>query len=274
MSAVTQTFLPGPRLIDGSDLDTMVQQINAGFVAAGVTSFGSNTAITTVGDGTLTAAAVVGGVITRSGPTAAYTDTTDTAAAIVAAVGTGVVTGQSWYLTIKNTVNFAATLVGGSGVTLAGNSVIAPFTWARFLVKLTSLTAVAITFIEGGQLIPLPPVKLSTEDLSGASLQTITAAGLAGAQLSALTISTCNTGGVSLPTPAQMFAAVPNAVAGFSYQGQIRNTGQNTVQLAGLLSTHLSGLSTTILSGITESFIVTLNTATDMTLTGLGKSGS
>src|SRR5690348_14321496 len=45
------------------------------------------TAITTVGNGTLTAAGLVGGQILRTGPTAVYTDTTDTAANIVTALG-------------------------------------------------------------------------------------------------------------------------------------------------------------------------------------------
>ena len=38
----------------------------------------SQTAITTVGNGTLTAAALLGGQIARTGPTGAFTDTTDT----------------------------------------------------------------------------------------------------------------------------------------------------------------------------------------------------
>ena len=39
----------------------------------------SNGIITTVGNATLPAAAIIGGNITRSGPTGAFTDTTDTA---------------------------------------------------------------------------------------------------------------------------------------------------------------------------------------------------
>src|SRR5437016_14091493 len=54
--------------------------------AAGVNAASFNTADTTVGAATLTAAEIVGGVITRSGSTAAYTDTTDTAANNIAAL--------------------------------------------------------------------------------------------------------------------------------------------------------------------------------------------
>src|ERR1700743_3517453 len=42
------------------------------------------TSITTVGNGIITALGISGGYIARSGPVAAFTDTTDTAAAILA----------------------------------------------------------------------------------------------------------------------------------------------------------------------------------------------
>lgn len=35
--SVTQSFIPGPRLIDGSDLNTLVAQINTALAAAGGT---------------------------------------------------------------------------------------------------------------------------------------------------------------------------------------------------------------------------------------------
>jgi hypothetical protein len=79
-----------------------------------------DTAITTVGAGTLTAAALVGGQIGRTGPTSAYTDTTDTAAAIVTALG-GFVAGQTFVTTIKNATAFTQTLAGGTGVSFLGS---------------------------------------------------------------------------------------------------------------------------------------------------------
>lgn len=78
-----------------------------------------DTPITTVGAGTLTAAAIVGGIITRTGSTAAFSDATDTAANIIAALPNSGV-GETWWLTINNETAFAETLTNGSGVTLSG----------------------------------------------------------------------------------------------------------------------------------------------------------
>lgn len=77
--------------------------------------------VTTVGAGTWPAAAIVGGILRRTGPVAGYADTTDTADNIIAALaGNGpaanVVPGSSWHFTFINTVAFAMTLTLGTGV--------------------------------------------------------------------------------------------------------------------------------------------------------------
>ena len=103
----------------------------------------ANTNITTVGAGTLTAAAIVSRLITRSGSTAAYSDATDTAAAIIAALPAAVV-GQSFQLVIKNTVGFNETITAGSGVTLSGapslpfSILYASVTWNTYLPEVMS----------------------------------------------------------------------------------------------------------------------------------------
>src|SRR5258708_3364223 len=60
-----------------------------------------STSITTVGNGSLTAAGLVGGQIVRTRPTANYSDATDTAVAIVAALP-GFLTGQTFLIRLKN----------------------------------------------------------------------------------------------------------------------------------------------------------------------------
>jgi hypothetical protein len=85
-----------------------------------------DTAITTVGAGVLTAAGLIGGQITRTGPTANYTDTTDTAAAIVAALGSAFVLGQTFTVLIKNATPYFQTIAAGTGVTLPAAVVIPP----------------------------------------------------------------------------------------------------------------------------------------------------
>jgi len=82
----------------------------------------TNTAISTVGAGTLTAAGIAGEVITRTGSTAAYSDATDTAAAIIAA-RSNAKTGTAWFLYVKNNVGFPETITAGATVTLAGLTV-------------------------------------------------------------------------------------------------------------------------------------------------------
>lgn len=92
----------------------------------GLTSDIISTPITTVGNGTLTAAAMLGGIITRTGPVAAYTDTTDTAANIIAAVGS-FNSGGTFLMNVKNATAFVQTLAAGTGVTLPLTLVIGPF---------------------------------------------------------------------------------------------------------------------------------------------------
>lgn len=81
-----------------------------------------NTAITTVGNATLPAAALLS-YITRSGPTGAFTDTTDTAANILIACGAGhAPIGMTWLCRYINTTAYVATLAAGVGVTLTANT--------------------------------------------------------------------------------------------------------------------------------------------------------
>lgn len=78
-------------------------------------------AISTVGAGTLTGAAIATGIINRTGPGAGYTDTTDSAQNIITAFAgnmpaADVVPGTSIRLLFINTVAFAMTFAAGEGV--------------------------------------------------------------------------------------------------------------------------------------------------------------
>lgn len=103
------------------------------------TSF-ANTAITTAGAGTLTAAGLVGGLITRSGPTAAYIDTVATAAQIVAALPE-FQSGASFPAQIKNSTAFTQTLATATGVTLNTIVDIPPFSTASYELVLGGTSA-------------------------------------------------------------------------------------------------------------------------------------
>lgn len=119
---------------------------------APVLPYEAETSITTSVGGTLTAAGIVGKLIKRSGPTAAFSDATDTALAIVAALNT-YVAGSSFEVKIKNTTVYPMTITAGSGVTLTGTAVIQGNSVATYLVTITSTTAVAMEFVQAASYI-------------------------------------------------------------------------------------------------------------------------
>jgi len=220
---------------------------------------------TTVGAATLSAAALVGGVITRSGSTADYTDTTPTATAIIDALPIPAVIGQSWELLIKNTVAFAETLAAGTGVTLAGQIIVPPLSWMRLLVSYTGAGAVTIRGMATGPLADLPNAKYSTAALSGS---TASAGQLTGAKFVVMNNSGANPGTYTTRTATQMFADTPNAQVGQSYVVRLKN-GQATGNLTLAGGTGVTATAT-ILPNTWRDFLVTFDTATTMTFQSLG----
>lgn len=79
--------------------------------------------LTTDGAGTILASAFTASILNRSGPSAGYTDTTDTADNIIAALsnGIGLNPGTTFRWIYRNTVAQAMTLAAGTGVTLGSN---------------------------------------------------------------------------------------------------------------------------------------------------------
>lgn len=243
---ITVTFIPGPRLIDGTDLNTLVAQINAIPAVLGV--YPSITALNTVGNGTITAAGIVGTVTARGGAQSgsAFTDTTDTAALIIAAMPAGAQTNASFLWRYQNTTNANATIAAGSGVTLSGNSIVPSLMWSEYLVVKTSGSTVSITFVDAGELSPLPVSKVSTET----SFSTLSVSGLTGAQYNSVTLPNNFSLGV-FPTATDLIAATPNARIGMSFQVQIRNVSAITAQLSGLTGNTLAGTSPTLIQANT-----------------------
>lgn len=103
-------------------------------------------AITTNAGTTLLAAWLAGGAISRTGPGSAFNDTTDTAANIAAALGS--MQGASWYCQYINYSGQTATIVAGSGVTLAGKSAAIPNNAMAILqIYVTPAGSVTITIL-------------------------------------------------------------------------------------------------------------------------------
>jgi len=93
---------------------------------------------------TLTVAAMAGGVYQRAGMTAGRSDTTDTAANIIAAFPNMDI-GDSMVLVISVSVAFTLTLLAGAGVTLAGATTVIANSMRLFLVTKTGAATVTIT---------------------------------------------------------------------------------------------------------------------------------
>ena len=131
--------------------------MNRGFVrkgglqmpaGAGDTTFDNHkpVSITTVGAGTITAAAVASGCVLRTGPTGAVADTFDTAANVAAALPDMEI-GDSFLIHYSNQVGFIITITGVSGITVSGTPAIAANTMKQILFTKTgaaTFTAVCL----------------------------------------------------------------------------------------------------------------------------------
>lgn len=109
------------------------------------------TALNTVGAGTLTATGMTGGFISRGGAqlSAPFTDTTDTANNIIAAISGAIVT-DSFLFTYQNLTNAVATISGGSGVTVSVFTVIPPNSFGTYLVTYTATSTVTAAGVYQG----------------------------------------------------------------------------------------------------------------------------
>lgn len=232
-----------------------------------------NTAIATAGAGTLTAAALIGGLITRTGPVADYTDTTATGAQILAAWGSDTPVGATRLVTIKNMVAFTETLAAGaSGVTLAGLTVIPGLSVGTFLLKQDTAGAFTLTGISVTPLMNLPNAKFVTAALESA---TIAAASVAGANVCEHINTGTTPGNLQFPTAADLVAAIPNAQVGFAYILEIRNGSgsANTATITTNTGITLTG-TMTIAQNVTRRFIVTLVSLTAVTVQSMGISAA
>jgi len=96
---------------------------------------------------TLTAAQLIGGEFTIT-PTVARIQTTDTATAIIAALG-GSVDNSNFDITMINLAAFDVTIAAGTGVTLVGNMVVNDGS-ATFNVRRLTSSTVSVTRLETG----------------------------------------------------------------------------------------------------------------------------
>lgn len=230
------------------------------------------TPITTVGNGTLTAAGLVGGEITRSGPTSAFSDATDTAANIVATPG--VLVGSSFNILIKNTTAFLQTITAGLGVTLPATVIVPPFSVANYVATVNSATAVALVHIDTTAIsVGANSTAPSFTVLATNGAGTITAAGIAGGFTSRTTATAAFTDTTDIATA--IIAATANLVnkigTSFVYTYQNNSSAQATIQ--GGTGVTVSGI-TIIPPGCTAEYLITYTAAATLTMVGIALNNS
>lgn len=147
-NVVTQTFTPGPRLIDGSDLNNLVTQSNAGFVAPG---FKFTTAALTAG--AIPAASIVGARMSFWQNTGATpgAQTFPSAAVLFAAIPNSYV-GLVQAFRVINTGAGTLTLTAdvGATVTITGTATIAQNVTRDYTITFTSAIAATVQSVGSG----------------------------------------------------------------------------------------------------------------------------
>lgn len=225
------------------------------------------TTISTVGAGTLTAAALTGGIVNRTGSTAAYSDTTDTAVNIIAAMPNQNV-GTSQIVHIENTVAFPETISAGAGVTVSGNAVVPPLSTGVFLMTIATAATVTLVGIGSVPLAQLPDAQYVTA--AGQSTQ-LTGAQVAGAKYCVYDNTGTTPGNLQMPIATALVAAIPNAQVGQSYVLRIRNSSAsaNTATITTATGITLTG-TMTIPQFQARDYIVTLTSLTTVTVQSVG----
>lgn len=224
-----------------------------------------STANTTAGAGTLTAASLVGGLIVRSGASAAYTDTTDTAASIAAALPASSADDPwSRVIYIQNTVAFTQTIAGGAGVTVSGITKLPANSIGKFILQYDTSDLAQLVGIEITKQCVLPNGQFNT---TAAGSPVTPAAGiLTGANHVHYAVTTSGAFGITTRTAAELYGDIPNCHVGFSFYLTIISDGDNTVTVTGGSNVTLPGTPDTAATNTTKTFLCTFTTASAMTM--------
>ena len=78
------------------------------------------------------------------------------------------VVGNSWTFRLVNDTAYADTLAAGSGVTLSGQTIVPPNSWAEFLMTYSAAGAVTMYGYATGPNVFVPPTKYTTAALTAA----------------------------------------------------------------------------------------------------------
>lgn len=229
------------------------------------------TSIATVGNGTLTAAGLVGGAILRTGPVANYTDTTDTAAAIYAALGSPAV-GTTVIATIKNGTAYTQTLAAGVGVTLPTTVIIPAYSFGQYVIRVTSATAVTFAHLETNPLaVGTGLVAPAITAINTVGTGTITAAAINGGIISRGGSQSGTAFTDTTDTGTAIVAACANLVGktGAAMLIEYANNTNASATITGGVGVTVSGVAV-IPANTVSQFLITNTGSNTVTMVGLG----
>lgn len=250
----------------------------ASLSGSGTTTDWTSTPVSATSGTTFTSAALLGGIITRTGPSANFSDTLPTALQIVTAIGT-FVSGATVTTIFKNLTQYTQTLVAPDGtVVLPATKFIGPFQEGEYFGTLSGTSAaptitythIGTTAIAEAQGVNSPQITA----LNTVGAGTITAAAMAsgniargGSQSGAAFTDTTDT--------------APNIIAGSlalvsktggSFYFEYANTTNAVATIAGSSSggtVTMAGI-TTVPPNTIGQFLVQSTGATAVTITGTG----
>lgn len=243
--------------------------VSSAQVAALASSLSNDTptAITSTVGTTITAAQLSTGLINRTGPTAIFTDTTDTAANIAATSAVG----SSFYIDIKNATPFAQTLANGTGVTFSSSNIIPGNSIAEYLVTITSATAVVFNHVFTVSIDN--KTLMSATGLNTVGAGTITAAGIAGTITSRSGAQSATAFTDTTDTAANIISAQFNAHIGDSWYYIYQNTTNAPATITGGTGVTVSSV-TVIPANSSAQYLVTYTASATITMVGLGVTNS
>lgn len=274
--AITQSTLSGSEIVsvnNGPVWTTVTTRQIADLGGQGQTTEIVNTSITTVGAGTLTAAGLVGGLITRTGPVAAYTDTTDTSANIITAIG-AFVSGATFVTTIKNATAFVQTLSAGTGVTLPLTNVLGPFQETNMFGTIGGTSASpTVTFTHMGTGSISDSMSITTPQIT--AINTVGAGVITAAAINGGNLARTGTQTVAFTdttdTATAIVAGNPGLIGkiGASFIFYYGNTTTWPVTLTGGTGVTVSNI-TVIPAGSVAAYLITQTAANTLTMVGIG----
>lgn len=234
------------------------------------------TTISTVGNGVLTAAGLTSDILIRQGPVAAFSDTTDTAAAIIAAFPSSSAVGTANDVIIKNATSFPMTILAGVGVTLPATFIIPPWSAGEYAVQISSATAVTLVHISTnplatGQNLSNPATTALNTVGAGIPLAAAIAGGYVlrgGIQLAAFTDTTDTA--AAIIAAMQQLVGKTGASATFRYINNTTGAGGFPATITGGTGVTVSGASVVPAQSWVE-FLVTSTGAAAVNMVGVAQ---